>query len=150
MRLKKRSNASVKMVNRSPYRGDDLLRFIHAGLKAKDCYGLVKTVEFLVSPYFRTKGYAYCDEGRIQVIFPRGFDPAKDMRELAQVFEHEVDHIFGLEHRDMEDWWTLRPVWQESLKIRLRKNTAKPKVEAVLERKIRLLVDELDRVRYGV
>lgn len=150
MGLKKQSNSSVKMVNRSPYRGDDLLRFIHAGLKAKNCYGLVKTVEFLVSPYFRTKGYAYCDEARIQVIFPRGFNPAKDMRELAQVYEHEIDHIFGLEHKDMPDWWTLEPTWQEHLRIRLRKDALKPQSEAALERKIRLLVDELDRVRYGV
>jgi hypothetical protein len=140
----------IEVVNKTPYRGDDLRRFMYAGLHSKECYNLVKTVEFLVSPYFRTKGYAYCDEARIQIIFPRGFDPSSDMRELAQVFEHEVDHIFGLEHRDMEDWWTLNPTWQKKLKMRVRAKARKPQVEVNLERQIRRLIDRLDRVKYGV
>ena len=37
--------------------------------------------------------------------------------QLAQVFEHEIDHTLGLRHSDMKDWWLLQPTWHEGLTI---------------------------------
>jgi hypothetical protein len=40
-----------------------------------------------------------------------------DYKKLAQIFEHEVGHNLDLRHRDMINWWTLEPTWQEGLTI---------------------------------
>lgn len=136
--------------NRSPYRGDDLRRFILRGLTAKGALERVREVEVIQSPFYRTGGGAYCDEARIQLVIPRGFDEQHDLKELAQVFEHEIDHILGLDHKDMIDWWTFEARWHRGLRLRRRKGEELEADVARLEREIRVLVERLDKATLDV
>lgn len=46
--------------------------------------------------------------------------PPELLLELAQVFEHEVEHTLGFKHADMCCWSTLKPTWHEGLKVRVK------------------------------
>lgn len=117
---------TLRIKNETDYLTIDLRRFFMAGLAAKGA----STDKFIRVIYGRGAahhGYAHLgvQVGRqhieanwIQISLPR--DAAKlDLLKLAQVFEHEVDHNLGLQHGEMQDWWTLAPVWQEELVIRV-------------------------------
>lgn len=73
-------------------------------------------------------GYAYlCSmwsvyvEGRKHLLKGKRFiriflpDGDFDLRKLAQIFEHEVDHTLGLQHKDMIDSNLLEPKWHDGL-----------------------------------
>lgn len=38
--------------------------------------------------------------------------------EYAQTLEHEIDHLLGLDHKDMTDWWELPVEYAKSMTIR--------------------------------
>src|SRR5688572_28105392 len=95
------------LVNGTDLRTDDIKRFLKAGLKAKGAENCVQTVEVVQSHGYRSVGWAWVDQKKIRLVLPRGFREGNlhDLRELGQVLEHEVDHILGLDHKDMAAWW---------------------------------------------
>lgn len=133
------------VINKTSLRGDDLLRFIRAGVKARGAQGTVEEIEVRESTSFRTTGLCWPEERRILLMVPRGFEAARDAEELGQVLEHEIDHALGLDHVDMQDWWTLPVPWVEGLKLRKRSLEIRKVIEEY-ERKIRELVIALDEV----
>jgi hypothetical protein len=67
----------------------------------------------------------------IKLMIPSG--PEINMRQLAQVTLHEIDHTLGLDHKDMVDWWEIEPTFHEGLSIRWKetpKKTAEQRVAA--------------------
>lgn len=63
-----------------------------------------------------------CGDGTIRITLPKEFrGGAGDVTQLAQVFEHEIDHeCFDLDHRDMEEcgcWWKLEVLWSVGMTV---------------------------------
>jgi hypothetical protein len=123
----------LKVVNRTTYDARDIRRFLSAGMRAKG-------VEWREVEIYYGKGSALHGWGvlgtegdcnrhgiTIRLTLPPpafvaecradGRDPV-DYRKLAQIFEHEIDHTLGLNHKNMIDWWTLEPTWHEGLTIK--------------------------------
>ena len=114
---------SFKLINNTGYDTDDLRRFCISGLRALKTKA-PKTIVFVAAPQ-RSRGCAEVGpghrEGRDIVIAlapPHRFS----LRRLARLFEHEVTHTQGQEHKDMPEkiLWSLGPVpaWAEGTKIR--------------------------------
>jgi hypothetical protein len=123
----------MKLVNLTKWNTKDLRLFFAAGLKAKGARP-DKVIRVVYGKFDAHGGHASLGVGgymgearRITMTLPGPKQVEKcqqegkaplDFLKLAQVFEHEVDHNFGLNHRDMQDWWTLKPTWQVGLEIR--------------------------------
>jgi len=137
------------LVNKTPFRGDDLRRFTLAAIRARGAEGAVKMIEYRISPSHRATGLTYCEESRIIMNFPRGYNARAyedDLTEVAQILIHEIDHVLGLDHKDMRRLDDLEVPWIQGVRLRRRKNVpVRPVVEA-LESKIRSLVLALDEV----
>ena len=136
-----------RVINKTGLRGDDLIHFTYAGVTARGAQGVVSVVEYRTSPSFRTTGLCWPLERRILLLIPRGFNPAVDLPEVAQVFTHELDHALGLDHIDMKDWWTLDVPWVKGLQLRPRLGTAVQQALREYERRIRVLVLEMDELQ---
>lgn len=120
----------LKVINFTQYHTWDLRRFFLAGMTHRGTGPKTVTVQYSRyygdiggSAYMPQKGEP--EETDITMLLPgRKYLTGKDtnnpldLLELAQVFEHELDHTMGLDHRDMQEWWDLKPTWHEGLKIR--------------------------------
>lgn len=140
----------TKVTNATTFRGDDIRRFTQAGLRGKGNPESVKLVHWTETNSYRPSGVAYVDTGQIVMSISRGFNPLEgwDMLELGQIFEHEVDHCIGLDHKDMQPWSALDPKWIYGLRIRRRKGFERPQHEAI-EQQIKRLTLELDLLEPG-
>jgi len=134
-KARKNSRRLLRLDNRTDWSDADLEKFFSAGLRALGCGA--RTVYVRYGKGRAHGGRAWYQTTRLQITLPgpryverhqainrirvrRGLKPKPllDYLELAQVFEHEIDHTYGLTHADMPDWWTLRPKWHQGLTIR--------------------------------
>ncbi len=67
-----------------------------------------------------------------------------DLRQLAQLLEHEIDHTLGLTHDDMLDWWTLEPTWHKDLIVRWRTPNQCESAVVMRERHARAMLAKAD------
>lgn len=139
----------MKVDNFTAYRTADLRRFFAAGLRAMNAKS-DKTIEV----EYRTNARHICwaamgrvvrttvvdddgvtvrpfktYEGRwIRMLLPKPGEPV-DVRRFARVFEHEVHHTKGAQHKEMtqhqRDCDLPLPEWAEGLEIRLKPEPAK-------------------------
>lgn len=71
---------------------------------------------------------------RRKVFTPWAELPPELLLELAQVFEHEVEHTLGFAHADMCCWSELKPTWHEGLKVLVKvQPEKKPRAERMTE-----------------
>lgn len=113
----------MKLENNTRLNSRDLRAFLCAGLAAINARPRdVRTIQVSYRPRAReTTGFAYCDgRRRIELFVPRSFCGAGGcIVELAQVYEHELQHlILGLDHADMVGWYYLPVLWARGLCIR--------------------------------
>jgi hypothetical protein len=111
-----------KIVNNSTLRLDDIKRFVETAIRSKGAEGLVTTIEFRQTKREECGGWAYTGPKLILIELCEKFegDP-HHIFEMAQILEHEIDHILGLEHKDMIEWFDLTPTWHQGLQLRERK-----------------------------
>lgn len=137
-----------KIENSTALRTDDLRRFLHVGLKDRGVFNSIRVrrIEIAESANHRSRGWAWQDDARIKLCIARGFDPndRRQVIELAQIFEHEIDHCLGLEHPDQVEWWELTPFWVLPLELRYRKKIETR--EDRIQRQIRRLTFKLDSI----
>ncbi len=105
--------------NKTEWSTRDLRKFLIAGMQAKGVHHRV--VEVIHGRQNAHHGIAWVNTDHLRLSLP-GPSAVKhgakvDYLKLAQVFEHEIDHTLGLTHKDMLDWWLLRPTWHEGLTI---------------------------------
>lgn len=119
----------MKLQNQTAWSTADLRRFFLAGLNALGAR-TDKTIRVVYGRGWALHGRAtigWLEEARwIKMTLPgprvteaclKLGKPPIDYKRLAQVFEHEVGHNLGLQHRDMQKWWTLQPTWHDGLTI---------------------------------
>ena len=121
------SGLSFALINNTDYDTDDLRRFCISGLRAlvrQSKQNVPKTIVFVAAPQ-RSRGCAKVGTGGktgrdvvIALAPPNRFS----LRRLARLFQHEVTHTQGYEHKDMPNdvLWSLGPVpeWAEGAVIR--------------------------------
>lgn len=112
-------------------------RFVHAAAKWADAKEYLKSIEFVKARGYEMSGYAWPDSGVIEIRLPKGLDPEKDRTELAQLLVHELDHLAGDEHPDMQLHWEQKFSWHETLPLRLRKDAKIDPERYVYEKLIR-------------
>ena len=148
---KKRSKALIlplpEVVNKSSFRGDDLRRFVFAAVNRCGARGKVTKVIFYDhewdTPYIHGLALTQPDDanictGEIDIHLPGGLqENHRDRTELGQILCHEVDHVLGLDHKDMQDWWHLPASWVDDLPLRRKKSTIKDKTQLKLEQDLR-------------
>jgi hypothetical protein len=134
----------MKFKNLSAVHTPDLRRFIEAGLVARgvdpDRY------DVMVKGGWRVHGKAGVGIPWLRLYIPRppltltfALWWASQVRWLALVLEHEIDHTLGLRHKEMlkgdEFWNQPLPAWAVGLTLGPKpKRTAKPKEPLVLRR----------------
>lgn len=114
----------LRLENRTDWSSIDLRRFLSAGIRRLRCGR--RTVKIRYGRGRALTGWAYIGDPILQLTLPgpkwlrkrRKSLPAADLLELAQTFEHEIDHTKGKEHKDMPKWTSLRPKWHKGLPIR--------------------------------
>ena len=60
------------------------------------------------------------------------------------MLEHEIDHTLGLQHSEMVDLWTLKPVWHKDLIVRWRTEKQKESAVTIRERHARAMLAKAD------
>lgn len=134
--------------NTTKIRGDDLVRLVSACLanarRVSDVIYPIKIIKFVESQDFYSSGHAICEIGEVEISVARGFAGRRwEVREIAQLLEHETDHMCGAEHPTMLPWWDLSPVWAQRLRLRVKE---KP---TTLERQLRALTFDLSVIETG-
>lgn len=115
----------LRLDNRTRWSSKDLRRFFEAGLKKLRCGPRTVRIRYGIGRALH--GWAYYDSRILQICLPgptyvaacqgKRKEPL-DYKELAQTFEHEIDHTKGLTHSQMPDWKKLKPTWHKGLRIR--------------------------------
>lgn len=114
----------MKLWNATGYDTRDLYEFFMRGLRAMHIPpGRIRSLRVAVTAApQRSRGCADVGGTRISIAIapPSRFS----LRRLARLWEHEVSHAMGLDHRDMHDrlLYSLgkTPAWAEGLRIRHR------------------------------
>jgi len=114
----------LTLVNKTAWSSRDLRRFLLAGMRARGVEE--RTVIITYGKWDAHHGLGWYRYPQLQLSLPgpaaiaralaKGEEPIRYL-ELAQVLEHEIDHTLGLGHREMIDWWKLRPTWHEGITI---------------------------------
>jgi hypothetical protein len=118
-----------KILNETSIRGDDLRRLVQRAyssfVEAPGCkpqIHFVVQIKFVWSSDACSQGWIWIGSGEIEIHVGRGFAGRPwEVREIAQILEHELDHATGAVHRNMPKWETLPVRWSRNSKMRLRK-----------------------------
>lgn len=118
----------MRIVNETYIRSTDLARFLKKGVAASyvspEDIGIV-TVKYHQKKTDYIRGWAY-DTGDVDLILPRTMVlTPKNVRYIAQVWEHELDHVAGRDHRQMPPVCTLHVRWCSDCTLRLRSTPQK-------------------------
>lgn len=92
-----------------------------AGLKAlvaraiqeRGAEGILDRIVFWQTRRQELESCAWCDDGCIEVFLPKDFHLVPDWKSLSQQLVHELDHLLGLDHIDMHEWWDLDVPWAQ-------------------------------------
>ena len=114
--------------NRTHWSSRDLRQFVYFGLQDKGVIDQADNQQWtIVIMYGRSRGditgVAWPRLYKIQLNIPKATIP---MVRLGQVFEHEIDHMLGLNHRDMAPHFELEVPWVEGEVIRRATAQRKP------------------------
>lgn len=113
----------LRINNRTRYRTDDLRALICAGLVHGSVpVGLPLHVDIIHEPQYggaaivgHVNDLGDFTPGRWMLLCgPEDLDP----RRLAQIIEHEVEHLIGLDHDSMPKYQELTVAWAEGFKLR--------------------------------
>lgn len=117
--------------NRTRYRTADLTRLFRDGARE---VGLPRTpldVQVVYSRNGSVTGCAWLPRRgeqygrRVRMRLPR--NPGHlNMKELAQVWFHELQHVMGLRHREMKKWFALEVHFHEGLTVGVQDDAPKP------------------------
>lgn len=114
--------------NQTDIRGDDLRRLVNGALAnlGKLFVYRLDQVLFKYSSDHRAAGWAYIEDGRIEVLVPQDFQGKPwECKEIGQILSHELDHMAGSDHESMLPWWDLPVSWAVGRKLRLKKSSQK-------------------------
>lgn len=136
------------IINKTGLRGDDLRRLVVAAIadtkKRKSFVYAPTEVTFAPDKDYQTHGWSLYEDGKVVIKVARGFGcRAWEVLEVAQLLEHEFDHLCGAEHEeqggDMLPWYELGAFWSDRIALRYRKGEGPHQ----LEKKIRVLTEKL-------
>lgn len=145
----------LTVINKTDYSGRDLRSFFLAGLHEYGIHAETRPMRVTVvyARRSRVTGYAYYPKegvpARITMRLPKP-EHLGDLKELAQVFFHEIGHTLGLRHREMAKWTSIHVEFYLGCKIGFRvapEPAKKPRVSLVERRakRARDKVVELER-----
>ena len=121
----------MELINRTGWRSDDLRSFFYACCKRAG-YDTKRRVEVITSRSpWRVRGLASVGGRWIKMLLP---DEPFELKLMAQVFIHELDHNAGLNHEDMVKSYNIDASWANSLMLRKKEPKAKPKRDIIKER----------------
>lgn len=118
----------MRIVNETYIRSTDLARFLKKGVAASyvspEDIGIV-TVKYHDQATDWAYGWAY-DTGDVNLFIYRGMSlTPRNIRYIAQVWEHELDHVAGRDHKNMPPLCTLHVRWCSGCTLRLRSTSNK-------------------------
>ncbi len=144
-KMPRKLTAKVTIINETKYSSRNLRTFFLAGMKAM---GIKESKRIRVAYSHASKHWGQAQLGKFapkatggvrryegyRVLMTLPGDPTKlDLREFSRVFEHELLHNLGVEHKDMTPVQLYctgpLPAWAEGLSIAMTTPRAKPSME---------------------
>ncbi len=126
----------MRVFNKTEYRTDDLKKFFRAGIRALSASPKLWIHVYPTRGNPRTHGRAGFNSNWVEMWIPRSEDLRGlpfDLATIARIFEHELYHHMGVEHKDMTEEVNYAmgelPKWAQGLPIRPKPTKSAPSVE---------------------